>query len=65
MLYDEVSGKRAMDINKLKDELTAAFRTIAQRDVEINRLKASKKVKSYNQVKSEFNRLKDLVKAYD
>ena len=65
MLYDEVSGKRAMDINKLKDELSAAFRTIAQRDVEINRLKASKKVRSYNQVKNEINRLKDLVKAYD
>ena len=45
---DEISGKRAIDIHKLKDELSAAFRTIAQRDIEINRLKSSKKVKSFN-----------------
>ena len=62
---DDISGKRAIDINKLKEELNAAFRTIAQRDVEINRLRSSKKIKSFNQVKSDLNRLKDLVKAYD
>ena len=35
-------------IKKLKEELNIAYKALAQRDVEVNRLKKSKKIQSFN-----------------
>ena len=40
------------------------YKVMAQRDTEIHRLKANKKVHNYNLLKGEYNKLKDMVRNY-
>ena len=48
----------------MKDELEMVYKVMAKRDTEIHKLKANKKVQNYNLLKSEYNRLKDMVRNY-
>lgn len=60
---DDLSGSKQV-IDQLKDELTRAFKTIAQRDVELQMLRGHKRVKSMQVVKKDLKRVKDMVKTY-
>ena len=48
----------------MKEELDMVYKVMAQRDTEIHRLKANKKVQNYNLLKGEYNKLKDMVRNY-
>ena len=48
----------------MKDELEMVYKVMAKRDTEIHKLKSNKKVQSYNLLKSEYNKLKDMVRNY-
>ena len=48
----------------MKEELEMVYKVMAKRDTEIHKLKANKKVQNYNLLKSEYNRLKDMVRNY-
>ena len=51
-------------IEKLKEDLKIAYKLLAEREVEIGKLRQNKKVASYNKVKAEYNKLLDLGKMY-
>ena len=48
----------------MKEELEMVYKVMAKRDTEIHKLKSNKKVQSYNLLKSEYNKLKDMVRNY-
>ena len=48
----------------MKEELEMVYKVMAKRDTEIHKLKSNKKVQSYNLLKGEYNKLKDMVRNY-
>jgi len=63
-----VSPKRYLSVEekleKLKEDLRISYKLLAERDHEVKKLRANKKISNYNKVRADYNKLLAMGKNY-